>query len=145
MPNPTSHMRPGISFKRDERSTWCCEETTSPRMSQSLLTAWAACMINKIVKLLKQPNIPFSLRCKGKLQIVKLSCTYLSLGVNIRKIISTFCFRDHEDDIIPPLISSTISPKYNWRVTRSLLIFSSHISSYRLETDFSSSNLHKII
>lgn len=60
-----------------------------------------------------------------------------------RVYLDTFFLLAHDEDVSPSSTSVTISFRYNWRVTRSLLIFSSHNSSYRLETFLSSSNLQK--
>lgn len=49
----------------------------------------------------------------------------------------------HDDDIISSHRRETISVKYNWRVTLSLLAISSHNSSNKPATSLSSSNLHK--
>jgi hypothetical protein len=60
----------------------------------------------------------------------------------VEKITPTFLLLAHDDNVMLSHIRETISPKYNWRVTRSPLVLSSHNSSNRPETYFSSSNLH---
>lgn len=124
----TSHNRPGTSFMRDESNTWWWGESNSPRTSLSLQIAHAACSYN------------FQKSKSPKYQDHKIMFCYQNRAGQKREK-HTLLLLAHGDDMSSSLISVTISPRYNCRVIRSLLIFSSHSSSYKLDILLSSSNL----
>ena len=94
-------------------------------------------------------------------QSLQIACADYKMGTNkqnekmikeiiqIRKIkkgartLFTFFLLVHDDDVIPLQMRDTISTRYNCRVIRSPLVFSSHNSSNNPETCLSSSNLNK--